>query len=56
MHAPADRDAQEVFWRADLEEIVEDTKNRIDDNGRGAFGIVDPDLPTAIEQIDEDDK
>jgi len=56
LHAPADRDAQEVFWRADLEEIVEDTKNRITDNGRGAFGIVDPDLPTAIEQIDEDDK
>ncbi len=54
--APADRLAKEAFWRADVEEIVEDAKNRIDDNGRGAYGIVDPQLPKAIEQIDEDDK
>ena len=53
---PADRNAKEAFWKADVEEIIEDAKNRITDNGRGAYGIVDPQLPKAIEQIDENDK
>ena len=56
LKVPADRNAKEAFWKADVEEIIEDAKNRITDNGRGAYGIVDPDLPKAIEQIDENDK
>lgn len=53
---PDSRVAEEAFWKADVEEIIEDAKNRISDNGRGAYGIVDPELPKAIEQIDESDK
>ena len=53
--APATREIKETYWSADLEEITEDAENRIDENGRGAIGIVDPSLPEAIKNLAEDE-
>ncbi len=53
---PATREAKEAFWKADVEDIIFDAKNRINDNGRGAWGIVDPSLPGAIKELTEADK
>jgi hypothetical protein len=41
------------YWDADLPEIQEVVDHRIDDEGRGERGRVDPELPTAIEQLNE---
>ena len=48
--APNDRAEQEKWWDADVQDIRDDYENRIRDNGRGALGIVDPDLPKVIEE------
>ena len=56
LEAPATRDAKGAFWDADIESIVEDAKNRISDNGRGAYGTVDPDLPKDISELTDADK
>lgn len=53
---PKTREAQESFWKADVERIVRDAKNRIKANGRGAYGIVDPELPKAAGQLTDEDK
>lgn len=53
---PVTREAREAFWKADLEEIMYNAKNRIDDNGRGAFGIANPSLPKAIKTLSDDDR
>ncbi|MEM7785064.1 MAG: formylglycine-generating enzyme family protein [Planctomycetota bacterium] len=50
---PKTRPEREEFWKADLEQIVDDAKNRIDANGRGAYGTVDPSLPSDIKAIDK---
>ncbi len=55
LHEPATREAKEVHWVAGLEDIEYDAKNRIQDNGKGAFGIVGPDLPDAIKNLSEDE-
>ena len=39
------------FWEAALEQIREDVDYRIDEEGRGARGFVDPQLPAAIEKL-----
>jgi formylglycine-generating enzyme len=49
-HAPNDRAEQEKWWDADVQDIRDDYENRIRDNGRGALGIVDPELPKVIEE------
>ncbi len=54
--APASREAQEEFWKADMDEIMEDARNRINDNGRGAYGVVDPGLPKDISELTDADK
>ncbi len=41
------REAREEFWKADLRSIDRDARNRIHENGRGTYGIID-------EQLDED--
>lgn len=51
--SPQDRDK---FWSADVPRIFKDAKNRIMDNGRGAFGIVDNELPGAIKQLTDEDR
>ena len=54
LHEPASREEKEKHWAADLESIEYDAANRIRDNGKGAYGIVDPDLPNAIKGLSED--
>ena len=39
------------YWEATLEQIREDVGYRIDEEGRGARGFVDPQLPVAIENL-----
>ena len=56
LKAPSTQQQREAFWKADIEDIIYDAKNRINDNGRGAFGIVDPSLPKAIEELTEKDR
>ncbi len=53
LDAPATRQDQESFWKADIRKITRDTKDRIDSNGRGAWGIVDRNLPRDIATLDE---
>ena len=48
---PDDAKAREKFWQADVDEIAEDVESRIHDQDTGAIGIVDPELPTAIEKL-----
>jgi formylglycine-generating enzyme required for sulfatase activity len=50
------REQQEEFWKADLQQIADDAQNRIRDNGRGAIGIADRELPQAIEDLKNDDR
>ncbi len=51
---PKSRKEKEAYWSADVPRIFQDAKNRILDNGRGAFGIVDPQLPGAIKKLSDD--
>ena len=44
-----DRAGQEAYWSPDVESILEDALSRVRDEGRGAIGLVDPDLPQAID-------
>ncbi|QDU95629.1 formylglycine-generating enzyme family protein [Lignipirellula cremea] len=48
---PPPRAEQEKFWRADLELVQEDVMYRIEQEGRGALGVVDPTLIDAIEEL-----
>lgn len=48
---PKSEKAMEVFWKPDVAESIINAKQRIDANGRGAFGLVDPELPKAIEAL-----
>lgn len=45
------REEQSKYWDADLEEIQKSADRRIDEEGRGQRGIVDKNLPAAIEQL-----
>ncbi len=49
--APADERAR--YWDADIKSIREDTEDRIQ-QGRGAKGLVDPDLPKAAEKLEKE--
>lgn len=42
---------QRKFWDADIKQLQEDVAYRIDEEGRGARGIVTPDLPEQIKKI-----
>lgn len=53
---PTGRDAKTAVWDADVESIIDDAKNRINDNGRGAYGTVDPDLPKDISELTDADR
>ncbi len=56
LEVPDSRAAKEAFWSADLDSIVKDASNRIKENGRGAYGIVDPELPKDISELTDADK
>ena len=51
LKAPESKEAKEKYWEADVEKIVNDARNRIFENGRGAEGVVDQDLPKAISDL-----
>lgn len=56
LKTPATRQAKGLFWDADLEAILDDAQNRIRDNGRGAYGTVDANLPKDISELTDEDK
>ena len=47
------REEKEMFWSADVERIMYEAKSRIQDNGRGKFGTVDPQLPEDIRALEQ---
>lgn len=49
-HVPA-REQQSRYWDADVARIQKITDHRIDNEGKGERGIVDPDLPAAIKEL-----
>ena len=53
LEAPAEVTEQEKFWKADLEEIQDDVDFRIEEEGRGALGIVNPQLPADILKLEK---
>jgi formylglycine-generating enzyme len=44
---------RQKFWDADIEQIREDADFRIDSEGRGSRGPATPELPAAIEKLEE---
>ena len=56
LEVPSDRKSKELFWTADVPRIFKDAKNRIKDNGRGAFGTVNPKLIDAIKNLTDEDR
>ena len=48
---PPPRKEWNKYWDADIEQIERDAMRRINEEGRGKLGLVDPDLPKAIEQL-----
>ncbi len=51
LNPPMVRKDRDKFWDADLDEIKDDVLFRINEEGRGALGIVGKDLPAAIEEL-----
>ena len=45
-----DRKTQETFWKARIEFVIQDVKDRLEE-GRGVLGIVDPELPKVIDGL-----
>ncbi|MDX1946817.1 MAG: formylglycine-generating enzyme family protein, partial [Pirellulaceae bacterium] len=43
--------AKQRYWEADLEQIQTDADMRIDNEGRGARGVANPELPEAIKKL-----
>jgi formylglycine-generating enzyme len=52
---PAAEADRAKYWDSDLASITLDAKDRLD-QGRGARGIVDPNLPDAVQKLDEQRK
>ena len=50
-NVPDSREERERYWRADSPRDQYAIKFRIESEGRGARGLVDPDLPAAIQKI-----
>lgn len=51
LNPPTKEAEREEFWKADLPMVAEDVKYRIEQEGRGAYGIADPSLPAAIKRL-----
>lgn len=45
------REGREKFWQADIESIRRDVDRRINKEGRGERGLVDPQLPEAAKEL-----
>ncbi len=52
LEAPATKSDKERYWAIDAEETQDGVDNRMLE-GRGVFGLVDPDLPKAIEELNK---
>lgn len=52
LETPA-RGDREQYWKADIDEISDGTKRRIDEEGRGARGVADPSLIKDVEKFKE---
>jgi sulfatase modifying factor 1 len=52
---PAAEADRAKYWDSDLASITLDAKDRLD-QGRGARGVVDPNLPDAVQKLDEQRK
>ena len=50
-YKPLDKASITKFWEAQAEDVLADVKTRID-GGRGGKGLVDPELPKAIEALE----
>ena len=50
--APLEKEARERYWGIDAEETKLDVELRLEE-GRGAQGIVDPNLPQAVKELDK---
>lgn len=48
---PVPREQREKYWQADVPSIMRVANQRIDNEGRGERGLVDPALPAAIEKL-----
>lgn len=49
LEAP-DRQQREKFWKADVQQIIDDVNRRIDEEGRGARGLANPELMNDVER------
>lgn len=49
-YQPLDDKTIAKFWETSSEETADDVQSRVDE-GRGGFGLVDPELPAAIEEL-----
>ena len=60
LNAPKSAEAKDKYWKHDVDSILSDVKDRIADNGKGAYGVVDENLPkdaaAAVEKAAEEDK
>lgn len=50
------REEQEKYWQADVRSISRDANKRIFEEGRGERGLVDPQLPKAINDLESQNK
>ena len=52
LNRPETKEDQEGYW-CGTTEIEQNVKDKIDDQGRGAYGIVDDKLPAVIEKFNK---
>lgn len=53
---PKTLEARDEFWKADVEEIEENARSRMESNGKGSLGKVDQQLVGEIDKLDDKDK
>jgi formylglycine-generating enzyme len=53
LRPPAQPEDREKFWKADIEQVQTDVDLRIDNEGRGARGVANEQLPAEIKKIKE---
>ena len=51
-YRPLSREKISRFWEASAQEVLDDVQSRLD-GGRGGLGLVDKELPQAIDQLDQ---
>lgn len=56
LSAPASAEERERYWGAENDEIQESLDDRYENSGRGGRGYVDPELPSAILLLNDDER